>query len=160
MKIEYKSGGKVDVRALRKLARENTILVGHVGGLTTSGGLENAKLASWLHDGTATIPARPYLLQGLRSGMNDIRKAIRAHFDLVKKGKEGLDRIGLTAVAAVQDFVRGDSYRETVPNAPSTIKGKGSDTPLIDTGFLINSLTYIAKAGGAAKHDDSTGRIE
>lgn len=31
------------------------------------------------------------------------------------------------------------------PNAPSTIKRKGSSTPLVDTGQLLNSITFEVK---------------
>jgi hypothetical protein len=41
--------------------------------------------------------------------------------------------------------VRGDYFKSVTPNAPGTIEAKGSDTPLIDTGFMINSTTFVTK---------------
>jgi hypothetical protein len=32
-----------------------------------------------------------------------------------------------------------------MPNAPITIARKGSDTPLIDTGFLMQSTTFVTR---------------
>lgn len=166
MIIDYKTGGSVDMRAIRRLNRTHTILVGHLGGLEHPGkdgapGVENATLAKWLHDGTANIPARPYLLQGMRAGAREITKAIKAHFLAVVKGKDGLDRIGATAVAAVQEFVRGDFYKANLPNSPSTIRRKkDGDTPLIDTSFLINSLTFKKVVGTPPKGEKSEPLIE
>lgn len=165
MMIDYKTGGSVDMRAIRRLNRTHTILVGHIGGLEHPGkdgapGVENATLAKWLHDGTATIAARPYLLQGMRAGSREILKAIKAHFQAVVQGKDGLDRIGAVAVAAVQEFVRGDFYKANLPNAPTTIRRKGSDTPLIDIGFLINSLTFKKVAGTLPRGEQSEPLIE
>ncbi len=34
------------------------------------------------------------------------------------------------------------------PNAESTIKAKGSDRPLVDTGRLVNAITYQVTVGG------------
>jgi hypothetical protein len=165
MNIEYTSGGSVDVRALRRLAREQTVYVGHVGGLmhpAREGGkpIENAALARALHDGTATIVARPYLMQGIRSGMTAIMKMVKVHYLLVKQGKSGLDRVGATMVAAVQDLVRSGYYRGALPNASSTIRQKGSDTPLIDTAFLINSVTFTTRQGPPARTEQASHLIE
>lgn len=165
MTPEFQYGGSVDVRRLRRLARTETVLIGHIGGLMHPAkhggpGVENSLLARWLHDGTARIVARPYLLQGIRSGIEEIKRALRRHWDLIiREGKDGdLERIGLTAVAAVQSFVRGNFYRGMLPNSAETARRKGSDTPLIDTAFLINSVTWIKgpmkdqKYATASKH--------
>jgi len=42
----------------------------------------------------------------------------------------------------VQEYVRSDAYKSSAPNSPETIARKGSDTPLIDGGDLVNSLAY------------------
>jgi hypothetical protein len=54
-----------------------------------------------------------------------------------------LAAIGVAAVAAIRRFVLGDFYRSTVPNSQTTIDAKKSDKPLIDTGQLVNSITYV-----------------
>ena len=48
-------------------------------------------------------------------------------------------------MGAVQKFVRSDYYKTNVPNSSKTIKFKGSDTPLIDGGDLINSLEFVVE---------------
>ena len=65
------------------------------------------------------------------------------------EGQYSLAGIGVFLVGAVQRFVRSDYYKSAQPNAPRTISRKGSDTPLIDTGFLVNSTTYVVRGGPA-----------
>ena len=45
----------------------------------------------------------------------------------------------------VQKTIKEGSF---VPNAPSTIRKKGSDKPLIDTGRLRQSVNYHIKPKG------------
>jgi hypothetical protein len=140
--ISAKGGGSIDVRAIRRMARGDEIFIGHPSGVML-GKVETAQLAEWLHDGTGRIPARPYLLQGLRAHMSEIRKAMKLYLEEKAKNPNIVPiRVAVTAVGAVQEFVRSDYYKGMIPNAPSTIERKGSDTPLIDTGALVNSVTY------------------
>jgi len=50
-----------------------------------------------------------------------------------------LRRLGSVAVGDVQRTIRDIKQP---PNAPSTIRKKGSDNPLIDTGRLRQSIEY------------------
>jgi hypothetical protein len=140
-------GGQIDIHKIHRLVRSDEMLVGYPDGVKhPDSKVDNATLAQWLHDGTAAIPARPWLLQGLGAGMTEIRKAIKEYHLERMKGKEGnLSKIGAIAIGAVQRFVRSGYYRSKIPNAPSTIRAKGSDMPLIDTGFLINSTTFVVR---------------
>ena len=145
MEFSAKSGGSVDVRALRRMAKPDEILIGHPSGTELPYGLDAATLAQWLNDGTAAIPARPYLLQGIRSEMSAIRKAMKLYLEEKRDNPNATPvKVAVMAVGAVQEFVRGDYYKTTIPNAPGTIRGKGGkDTPLIDTGALVDSVTYV-----------------
>jgi len=51
--------------------------------------------------------------------------------------------VGMTVVADVQRRIRD---RISPANAPSTIRQKGSDVPLIDTGRLRQSIDYVVEA--------------
>ena len=109
--------------------------------------LETADLARMLHFGAANIPARPFLEDGILSKKKEITKAMETE---TKKAREGgtpnWDKVGTMAVGAVEELVRSDYFKSRVPNSPKTIKYKGSDTPLIDGGDLIGSLTYVVEA--------------
>lgn len=110
--------------------------------------IETAELARSLHYGNAVTPARPFLEEGLEAARDELEKAIGEELKKLEQtgGKANWDKIGTMAVGAVQDLVRSDYYKARVPNSPSTIAYKGSDTPLIDGGDLINSLEYIVEA--------------
>ena len=56
-----------------------------------------------------------------------------------------LGRVGQRAVRDVQVKMRN---LKDPPNAPSTIKAKGSSNPLIDTGRLRQSIDYEVRAAG------------
>ena len=50
-------------------------------------------------------------------------------------------------MGAVQRFVRSGYYKANVPNSRHTVEFKGSDTPLIDGGDLVNSLEFVVEGG-------------
>ena len=146
-------GGSVDVQKIQRLVRNDEILVGYPDGVAHPGSeLQNSDLARALHFGTAHIPARPFLYQAIASVRNELRMLIRDHLTQSARenrepsGRASINGIGAFLVGAVQSFVRGDFYRSAVPNAPSTVAKKGSDTPLIDTGFMVNSTVYVTRS--------------
>lgn len=106
--------------------------------------IDTADLARDLSYGTATIPARPFLEEGIESKKEDLRKEIEKQLKNALEGKEtNWDKVGTKAVGAIQELVRSDFYKTKTPNSQKTIEYKGSDTPLIDGGDLINALTYV-----------------
>ena len=106
--------------------------------------MDVADLARDLHFGTATIPARPFLEDGIRSKEKEIQKALAEEVKKIEEGKSAnWAKIGTIAVGAIQELVRSDFYKSSVPNSQKTIDYKGSDTPLIDGADMLNSLTFI-----------------
>ena len=110
--------------------------------------MENAELAKMLTFGTATIPPRPFIEEGLLSKKDELRKEIGTQLDNIRGGKRAnWNKVGTKAVGAIQEFVRSDYYKSHVPNSQRTIDYKGSDKPLIDGGDLINSLEFVVEEG-------------
>lgn len=110
--------------------------------------VDTAELAKTLSFGTATIPARPFLKEGLDSKGKEINAEIGKQIELSKAGKKtNWQKVGTKAVGAIQEFVRGDYYKSAVPNSQKTIDYKGSDTPLIDGADMINALSFVIKEG-------------
>jgi hypothetical protein len=115
---------------------------------TRQGG-DLAELAEKLHYGTADIPARPFLEDGLNENQEELRKELAKELERLKTtGKANLDKIGTLAVGRIQEMVLGGYYGDQVPNAPLTIYLKGSDTPLVDGANMINSLRYLKVQNG------------
>lgn len=123
---------------IKKLASDKTVLVGihEDAGSTDDGDLTMAQLGAIQHFGTQTIPARPWLDVGVKSGTQDYLEVIENHSDDIDNA---LEIIGQIAVGKVQQYM---TDLQDPPNAPNTIAKKGSSNPLIDTGALRQSVTY------------------
>ena len=99
------------------------------------------------------LGTRPVLAQTVAQQGDSIKQAsvelIMQVAEGKMKGKQALKNIGVLVKGAVQhQMVEG----EFVPNAPSTIRKKGSDKPLIDTGQLRQGVSYkICRKG---EYDD------
>jgi hypothetical protein len=85
------------------------------------------------------IPARPWLLPGVRSGNAEYIKIIARELENGGTPETALNKVGVKAVAFVQKYMT--DLRDP-PNAPSTIAKKGSSNPLIDSGAMRQSVTY------------------
>jgi hypothetical protein len=109
--------------------------------------IETAELAKALSYGTATIPARPFLEDGIEDKKKELAEALAQEAKKVMDGGQAnWNKVGTMAVGAVQEFVRSDYYKSTKPNSKKTQEYKGSDKPLIDGADLINSLAFIINA--------------
>ena len=91
-----------------------------------------------------SIPPRPFI-----GGWSDNRKGdIIETEKLLYKGISGGVMDADTAFKALGEFGRSGilvymkESENFVPNAPLTIKIKGSDKPLIDEGFLLSAISY------------------
>lgn len=113
-------------------------------GQAAEGDLTLAELGTILEYGTATIPPRPFLENGVRIAKDKIAQVSEKLLASIVKGKrtitEGLEVIGALAVSAVQENIAQGDF---APNAQSTIDRKGSSRPLIDTGRLRQSITFL-----------------
>lgn len=98
-----------------------------------------AQVAFWQEFGTAKIPMRPFLRNAIakntRKWSDSVKTAIISSNDSEK------------ALKVLGEIMRGDivlslTNLNTPPNAPSTIKQKGSSNPLIDTGLLRSSISW------------------
>jgi len=97
------------------------------------------------------IPARPVLEPAVEADGN--RQAIASELsasvkaNLAGNGQRALNKMKRAALAgqnAARNFFT-DPRNHWVPNAPSTIKAKGSDRPLIDTGALRAAIVGVVK---------------
>jgi hypothetical protein len=147
-------GGKIDFNKIKKCIRNDTILLGYPEGMPHNSGLELDKLAKMNSENSTH--ARPFLQDGIKANIIEIDKAIKQEYIGRIKGKtSNLDKIGVIAMVGIKEFVKGEYYKEKMPNKESTIKRKTSkkgnqtgefkDKPLIDTKQMINGLTFLVK---------------
>ena len=113
-------------------------------------GTSLADVMTWNHYGTETIPPRPVLRIAAENVMqrDDIKDALAVYFhnvamnpkDAVKIEKEMLRKIGVQVIKEAKRII--EAGNELQENAPGTVKKKGFDKPLYETGLLIKNLGY------------------
>lgn len=135
----------------QRLKRLNKrILVGVPAGKTEADGTSTALVAAVHEFGSPErgIPERSFLRAGLRASFFAITRlnvdSLRAVANNTMSVDTALARTGAVAAGGVQKYIPEGDF---VPNAPSTVKAKGSSKPLIDTGHLRQSITYVVEEG-------------
>lgn len=110
-------------------------------------------IATYNEFGTSRIPARSFVRAWFDESEARLRQDLYTLVQSVVAGKRTADQVlellGLRGVGQIQARIARHISPE---NAPSTVKRKGSSTPLIDTGALRSSVTYKVedKGGGGA----------
>jgi len=95
------------------------------------------------------IPPRPFIQPTVKEKKDSWIQTIEKSIPKVVLGKmsafDVLDKVGIQAAADIQTKI---STIYSPPNAPATIKAKGSAKPLIDTGYMYASVQNgVNKAG-------------
>lgn len=89
------------------------------------------------------IPERSYLRAGFDANIYDITQEfeylISQVLTLKISGSTALNLIGASVTTKIQEYLV--NLKEP-PLKPATIKAKGSSNPLVDTGQLMNSITW------------------
>ena len=119
--------------------------------------LTNA-LVGYVHENGSpadNIPARPFLVPGVKDARAAILVSFRQAADAVLEGKDPtqyLEQAGETAKASVQDKIRTGPFvplaRETV--ARRKARGFAGDKPLNVTLQLLNSIAYRIKTNAGS----------
>jgi phage gpG-like protein len=110
--------------------------------------IDTSELAKDLYYGTAKIPARPFLTDAIEENKEEIAESLKKEVQReFNGGQANWGRVGSLVVGKIQALVRSDYYKDSIPNSPQTIRNKGSDKPLIDSGDLINSTAFIVQGG-------------
>ena len=60
--------------------------------------------------------------------------------------QQALNRYGVIVKGLIQQEIVDGGF---APNAPSTIRSKGSEQPLIDTGHMRQSVNYVIEPKGS-----------
>lgn len=98
------------------------------------------------------IPARPFLVPGVQEAtpkaIEQLKKAAADGLDDPAAVDRGLNAAGLLAQSAVKNRIRNSVG--FAPLSPKTLakrraKGAAGTKPLIRTGQLLNSITYVVK---------------
>lgn len=111
-------------------------------------GADLADVAMWNELGTPHSPSRPFMRQSVDNNSSKINAMCKSQLQAIAHGKtarEALEAIGTMQKALIQDTIRNGDFE---PNAPSTIRKKKSNTPLINTGRMRQTVNYFIQPKG------------
>lgn len=145
--------GKKFYAELEKL-KQNEVFIGYQAGHakhTDEDGntADMAEIAMFNELGTSTSPPRPFLRMTVDENKDKINQFVETQTKRIAQGASAdqcMKQMGAFGVSLVQEKIGNGTF---TPNAESTIKAKGSDKPLIDTGQLRQSVHYVIKKGGS-----------
>lgn len=140
--------GKRYFENLKKLA-EMEVVVGFQEGQQYDDGTSLAEVAAYNEFGSSDTPERPFMRQSFERHEDVLHAACEDVNDSLAAGdtvEHALDTLGVVVKGLVQNEIREGGF---APNAPSTIRQKKSDQPLIDTGHMRQSVNYIVRKVGA-----------
>lgn len=99
---------------------------------------------------TITIPERSFIRSAMENGQDKINDRLRQDLLAFVSGKatkrQVFARVGLLATSLIQKRIRtSKSWAQPLSDATieaKTVRGKKGDTPLIDTGRMLASMTF------------------
>lgn len=140
-------------RLRRELARTgNKEVVTGIQNGEVNDGKSVAEYATYNEFGTRKTPARPFMRTYFDNNTPRLERFSANGIAQVMSGRatfmQFLNAAGVEMVDGVKKSINGGNW---TPNSPVTVALKGSSKPLIDTGVMLNSVTF-------AIHDYGTTR--
>lgn len=144
--VDKDLGWKKILRNMRKIDAK-AVKVGIQDGDKTFDGKESLAYVASLHEFGSPggkIPERSFIRTAIDKNERKInnlsdRLALKI-LDGSVTVRGALDLIGLSVTGMIQEQITDGDY---VPLSPATIKKKGSDKPLIDTGHMWQSVRHV-----------------
>ena len=119
------------------------VKVGIRRGKGSHDGTDMLDIAVYNHFGTATIPARPFVSDCAEKNAGQIQEVQKRLVYRVYQGGLSADgalaQLGAWYVNVQKGHILHGGW---TPNAPATVKRKGSNRPLVDTGQLVNTVDW------------------
>jgi hypothetical protein len=111
-------------------------------------GVSVVDYATYNEFGTSRIPARPFMQTTADKYKEETTKFTQYLIGQMIDGKISdtsvLQNLGAKYQSLMQMVVR-DAKNWAAPNAESTVRQKGSSSPLIDTGRMVGAIRYEVK---------------
>lgn len=146
MKVTLKINQKL-VDGIKQL-KSSKLEIGWFEGTSYDDGLPVAQVAYWqeygtTRDGKKFIPPRPFLRNTVSDKRKDWKDHLEKDLEKVVQGnmelEQALNRLGTEATADIKESIAEFS---NPPNAPATIKKKGFNDPLVDTGTMLLTVSH------------------
>lgn len=117
-----------------------------------NGGPTKAEVAVWNEYGTddGRVPARPAWRMTFDAKREELasfgKKLIESVLDGKMEAHKALGLMGAKMATEIKLTITGGPGVPP-PNAARTVSAKGSDRPLVDTGSLVNAITWVVTFG-------------
>ena len=142
VKVQRRGGKKLQ-RLLREAGKGGVsgVKVGFFSTARYENGTPVAAVAAWNEFGTETIPERPFFRNALAESERSVGRILQGGLDTKKMvvGEQLAGRVGAHIQGKIRDSI---TALKEPPNAPETVRLKGSSDPLLDTGTLRNSVDW------------------
>lgn len=146
VKIKDAPWRQIRRRVLEIAARDRSVKVGVMAAAGASSELLTIAAVHEFGSPSRNIPQRSWLRSTFRDKRGELDRMVVRVARLIIQGKLNVDRglglLGTWAAAAVKATIASGPHIPP-PLKPETIARKGSDRPLVDTGQLVNSITYV-----------------
>lgn len=146
--VDKDNGAKVLMRNASKV-RRSSLKVGIVGGdgdKRYQGGATLAEVATWMEFGTINCPERSFIRAYVDLHEQEIKgfldRAVKRDLSRERDMLVSLDLIGQQVVGGIKERI-ADGIAPAL--SEETVERKGSTTPLIDTGQLRGSISYVVE---------------
>lgn len=116
---------------------------------STEDGITIAGIASVHEFGSksAGIPERSFIRSTMDEKRDKFLNITAAALIKIGDGADVTQQLGIIGLYIASEIKKKIVSKIPPPNAPETIKRKGSSTPLIDTGRMLNSITHLVVGG-------------
>ena len=141
--------GRQFQQMLKDLAKLEVRIGFQHGQATEEDGTDICDVAAWNELGAVKSPSRPLLRKSVDENEEKINHFLQSKkADLLqgKSAEQVLKEIGIFQKDLIQEKITEGSF---TPNAASTVRKKGSNKPLIDTGRMRQSVNYVIKKKGS-----------
>lgn len=142
-------GAKALIRRLSQRARDLKVgVVGPSARALHAGSSETVAMVAARHELGLGVPRRSFVRDTVNMERREIEAELRAIARKVFKSGLSIERgLSLLGASVVKRIRRRIQSGITPPLAPSTVQQKGSNTPLIESGQLLNSITWTLEEG-------------
>lgn len=132
-------------RMVGAISTGRAVKVGFLSGATYPDGKPVAMIAAFNEFGTGTSPPRPFFRNMIREKKAEWGPAIGKL--LVANNYDGILTLEQTGAAVAGQLRKSIVDLVDPPLAPSTIRRKGFDKPLVWTGHMLNSIDHEVIGG-------------
>lgn len=143
MEVRFKGGQKAQAyldKLEGRLNRASRLQVGFLGDQTYPDGTPVATVAAVQNNGSPAmgIPPRPFMSNAVRDHRAEWNKAMSVA--LTQNDMDATAALTVVGLQMEEDIRQSIRDTNSPPNAPSTIRRKGFDDPLVASGLMIDSV--------------------